>query len=888
MAARRLVLLCFVLAALDAATNAGPPPVTAEGPLVSPPVESGHRAEAIRRYEALLANPSPSLASRRDEILFRLGLLHLEEAQAAAPSSGVYGSREHYEQALSLFQRVLAKRDTIFREDSLYYRAIALEETHQAEEATTTFRTLLREFPSSSHAAEVWFRLANDAVQKNRLKDALAAYDEVLRRGDQRYRDQAAYMFAWTAFSVGQQDRARPTLMDLLQRLETGGQGDTSLHAEAVELLAKVIRSEGSTAVLSGPWVGARPAFAHTVLRRTAELFRETSAFHQAAISFEQLLREVPDLPDVDAVEKIVIDCYLKAGEPARAEEARVRLIQRHVSGGRLRRDALADIAPVLKDSALYRHKMARETRSPDAYRGAVDAYQMYADSVPESPARSEILFYQGEALKEAGDAGSAAERYRMVSESRDPAHGEEAGFRRIALLEDSKTKGLSSSFQILTAYEDYFRVYPTGVHEIELRERYAATLFDEKRYPEALAAGSQVVARANDPVRQNKMRFLLARAAFAAGDYFQCANWATQLLSQKDLASGTRSEVEEIHAATIYKAAESLKEKPVDAAAQFELLARLYPKNDLAPAALYNAATALRDAGEKARALALFHRLLELHPAAEVTRDATIAATAIYRELGDSAGAADLLERAAGRGGSAASGDLLFEAGLQARAANAPKRVISVFEKFLRAHPGNDLRSATARIAIAKASWQLDRDADTQRWARETLATAPLGTASGDDSQKVQVILAEARFLLGETALRRYSAIRLTEPVAKNLKLKQAALEEALRSFTEAAGYGFADVSLASYYKIGYAQLDFVNAVMQAPRPRNLSVTERVQYDALLREQMAPYREGAEKSFRLTLEQGKTAGVENEWTARARIALGEFGGEEPPILPGT
>ena len=112
--------------------------------------------------------------------------------------------------------------------------------------------------------------------------------------------------------------------------------------------------------------------------------------------------------------------------------------------------------------------------------------------------------------------------------------------------------------------------------------------------------------------------------------------------------------------------------------------------------------------------------------------------------------------------------------------------------------------------------------------------------------------------------------------------------MEETVRHFTEAAGYSFADVSLASYYKIGYAQLDFANAVMQAPRPRNLSPTERVQYEALLREQVSPYRQAAEKSFRLTLEQGKTAGVENEWTARARGALGEFGGEAPPILPGS
>ena len=886
---RRVVFLYALLAALGPAIpKAAPPPEIVPGSSETGPVESGHRSEAIRRYEALLANPSPALAGRQDELMFRLGVLYLEEVQAAGPGRGSYGSRESYDRALSLFQRVLGKRESIFREDTLYYRAIALEDIGRSEEAATSFRTLLREFPSSSHAAEVWFRLANEAVQKHRLRDALAAYEEVLRRGDQRYRDQASYMFAWTAFSLGQSGRSRPTLVDLLQRLETGGQRDTSLYAEAIELLAKVIRSEGNTAVLSGPWIGARPAFAQAVLRRTADLFRETSAYRQAALSYEQLAREYPDLADGDAVEKLAIDCYLKAGDPGRAEDARMRLIQRHLSGSRLKSEALTEIGPILKDSAVYIHQQARETKRTDLYHQAIDAYQMFAESVPDGPSRWEIVFFQAEALKEAGDLGSAAERYRLISESKDPAHGEEAGFRRIVLLEELKNHGLASVSQVLPAYEDYFRAYPAGAHELELRERYAGYLFDEKRYADSLREGSQVVARAADPAERRKMRLLLARASFATGDYFQCANWATQLLSDRDLAADSRNEVEDIHATAIYKGAESLKDKPLDSAAQYELLVRLYPRHKFAPAALYNAASGLRDSGEKARALGLFRRLVETYPAADVTHDATAAATAIYKELGDPTGAADLLERAAGAPGAPPSTDLLFEAGLAARAANSPERTIALFKKFLDARRENDLRSSTARIAIAKAHWQLGHAAEAGRVARETIATAPLAETPGENSQKVQLILAEARFLLGDTALRRFSEIRLSEPVAKSLKLKQSAMEEAVQNFTEAATYGFADVSLASYYKIGYAQSDFADAVMQAPRPRNLSPTERVQYEALLREQVSPYRQAAEKSFRLTLEQGKAAGVENEWTARARVALDGFGGETPPILPGT
>jgi len=125
-----------------------------------------------------------------------------------------------------------------------------------------------------------------------------------------------------------------------------------------------------------------------------------------------------------------------------------------------------------------------------------------------------------------------------------------------------------------------------------------------------------------------------------------------------------------------------------------------------------------------------------------------------------------------------------------------------------------------------------------------------------------------------------------LSEPIAMSLKKKQQAMELALDDLRAAAAYGFADVSLASYYKIGYLQLDFANAVMQAPRPKTLTADQRNQYDALLSEQMKPYREGAEKAFRTTLEQAKVAGVDNEWVSRARSALVQFGGERPAAAP--
>ena len=190
MSRTSVVLASLLIAAT--VVSAQTPPTDSAPRRVESASESSARNEAIRRYQNLLNSNSPAISTSRDEILFRLGLLYLEEAQAAGPGVGSYGNRDRYEQALSLFQQVLAKPGSIFREEALYYQAIAYEETGRSEQALNAFRTIAREYPSTVRASEVYFRLGNDAVQKNRIAEAANDYQEVLRRVDARYRDQSA------------------------------------------------------------------------------------------------------------------------------------------------------------------------------------------------------------------------------------------------------------------------------------------------------------------------------------------------------------------------------------------------------------------------------------------------------------------------------------------------------------------------------------------------------------------------------------------------------------------------------------------------------------------------------------------------------------------------
>ncbi|MEA2624163.1 MAG: hypothetical protein QOD06_208 [Candidatus Binatota bacterium] len=806
-----LLLVPPLLAAVIAAAEE---PVLIVPPSAAPAAESeGDRTESIRRYQQLLASSSAELSTPRDEITFRLAVLLLEEAQAA-PGGGA-ANRQQIERATALLEETLRQPASPYREDALYFRALALEESGRHDEAIEEFRAFVRELPASGHAAELWFRLGNDAVQRNQPADAVPAYEEVLRRADPRYHDQAAYLLGWSAFAAHQDARARTTLVELLESLERGRRQSESLYSQSIELLAKIVRAEGDLSVYAGPRIrgsggsGGQPEFVGRALRRTADLFAETSAYADAARAYEQLLRDFPDRDDAADVEARALDAYRKAGDETAAETARERLIQRRVAAAAIDPAASGEVGPLLRDSAIHHHERARQQKTADAYRVAIDAYQKYADSQPVGAGKNEAEFFQAEALKEMGDAAGAAERYRIVAEIRDAAHGEDAAFRRVALLEELSRAGGSSIDDVIAACRDYSRLFPGGPRETELGVRQATIFYERQRWAEALAAGNAVIDRIASGGGRAALELMLARAALASGDAARASASASRAAAEPEAPKETRTAADEVIASARTKLADALAaERPADAAA-------------------------------------LYREVVESQPGAVAARDAALAGAGIYRRLGDAGSA------------------------------------ITLYEKFLGTSPPDDLRAVRVRAELARALLDAGRDADAERFAREAGARAPVGL-SGEEIGRLEGALAEARLVLADVALRRFDAVQLVEPVERALDAKRRALDEALTRLREAATYGFADVSLASYYKIGYAQLRFAEALLEAPRPRNLNHEEQDRYDTLLREQASPYRLEAEKAFRLTLERAHAAGVENEWTALARGALGRFAAAGP------
>jgi tetratricopeptide (TPR) repeat protein len=117
---------------------------------------------------------------------------------------------------------------------------------------------------------------------------------------------------------------------------------------------------------------------------------------------------------------------------------------------------------------------------------------------------------------------------------------------------------------------------------------------------------------------------------------------------------------------------------------------------------------------------------------------------------------------------------------------------------------------------------------------------------------------------------------VLLVEPLAKQLKLKKARMEEALKAYAVATDYGVADVSTAATYHVAAIYQDFGKAMLASQRPKKLSKIELEQYNVMLEEQAFPFEEKAIELHELNAHRA-AQGVYDDWVKKSFAALREL-----------
>jgi TolA-binding protein len=842
----------------------------------------------------------------RPEALRRLGDLEIERSESRqAPETQVKGATD-YRAAIAMYQDLLKAHPNYAGNDRVLYQlARAYEASGDLRQSLRTLDQLIARYPATPYRAEAEFRRGELLFTARDYGAAQQAYEAVMSGGEgSLYYERALYMHGWSHFKQLQYDSALQSFFRVLDRKLIGRVRPESAEVPQMsradaEMVDDTFRAMSlSLSALDG--AESIPRYIHNtrqqyeflVYRELGDLYRKQERAKDAADSYQAFARRHPTHPQSAHMQVRVIEVYQQAGFASATVEAKKTFVTQYGLDSAYRqanRDTYDRVQPLvrthLEDLARHYHAAAQKTKQTADYQEATRWYRGFLKAFPADPKAPGMNFLLAEMLYEDKRYAEAAVEYEMTA-YHYAAHAQaaEAGYRALlAHAEDEKRaapgdkpaiqkRGIESGLRFATA------------HPGDARTAAVLTSAAEKLYarhdPEQARAVAQRVLNL-EPQAQPALRrtawTVMAHVDFERGAFDRAEHeykQALALLADKDAARGPLTER---LAASVYKQGEQARAAGhlAEAVTHFERVALVAPASPMRATAEYDAAATLITAKQWNGAARILEDFRVRYPGHALQDEVTSKLAAVYLENRQWDKAATELEHMAAAGKEPKlAREALWQAAELYEKGGKRAQAAAAYERYVKQNPEPFETAIEARHRLAEISRQDGQAARRTAWLKELVKTEQSGAEARTD--RTRYLAAQASLVLAEPYYEDYRRVALVEPLKKNLKLKKAKMEEALKAYTVAVDYGVADVATASTFKIADLYHDFSRALLESQRPKGLKADELEQYNVLLEEQAYPFEEKAIEVHEVNAR--RTAkGLYDQWVQRSFTALGKL-----------
>jgi tetratricopeptide (TPR) repeat protein len=292
-------------------------------------------------------------------------------------------------------------------------------------------------------------------------------------------------------------------------------------------------------------------------------------------------------------------------------------------------------------------------------------------------------------------------------------------------------------------------------------------------------------------------------------------------------------------------------------------------PDSDIRATAEYDAAAALINLNDWDRAAVVLEEFRRDYPDSEFADDVTQKLAVSYLNSGRGVEAAQEFERIAVAETSTdeVRREALWKAADLYKGTGTISSEKRVLENIISRYPDPLSESIEGRyrlLEIERAAG--DQAAVTARLQELVRVDA---TAGSQRSERTKYLAARASLELAEPELRKFSVVRLTQPLADSMKLKRSLMEDVITAYTNAADYGVAEVTTAATFRLGEVYEQFSADLMESERPADLDALALEEYELLLEEQIYPFEEKAIDLYKTNA--GRTVdGVYDEWVRKS------------------
>lgn len=885
------------------------------------------RTVAVDTTAGIASGPEQAVAAYRDflksapqdrqvaEAMRRLGDLEMDRVDAAL-AGGAAGGAAVYRGAIDEYLGYLkAYPDQPGNDRVLYQLARAYELAGELPRALATLDQLVQRYPQTRYVDEANFRRGELLFTTGSYAAAEAAFATVLGREQPTpFHDRSLYMRGWSQFKQSRLEEALQSFFGVLDLKLAGVEADGELSSAAgltradrelvedtlrvVSLSLQNLQGADSIAQFTG---GPRRLYEVRVYEALGEMYVRQERIKDAADTFAAFARRNPLHTQAPLLQARVIDIYQGNGFATLALDAKREYVERYGAGSELRRTnvevwqrAQPLVRTHLAELAQHHHAAAQKDRKADDYQQAARWYREYLAAFADDPQAPEKNFLLAELLFEQRRFEEAAVEYERVAYGY-PAHprSADAGYAALLCYAEQGRGGVEAA---RLASER------AGVASaLRFADRFAGdarvgrvlTSTAEAMYRQGQAERSGEVAgrvlRLDPPASPEDRRtasLVAAHAAFDLAAFDRAEAGYREVLALTGPQDRSRGDLTERIGASIYKQGEQARaeNRLVEAVNHFERVAAAAPESAAAAAAQVDAAAALIGLKDWDRAAALLVEFRSRRPNHPLAKDAGEKLAAIYLEQGRWAQAGAELERmAASQADPALAREALWQAADLYEKAEALPAAVRAYERYLKQYPQPLPPALEARYRLALLARKTG-DGKRELALMKEVQQADLA-AGAARSDRTRYLGAMATVALAGPPREEFRKVRLVEPLQRQLKLKKARMDEALKAYGRAADYGVAEAVTAATFHSAELYAEFGRALLDSQRPKGLKKAELEQYDVLLEEQAFPFEEKAIELHEANARRA-AGGIYDQWVkssygALARLRPVQFGKSE-------
>lgn len=891
------------------------------------------------------------------------------KTRSAKPPVAVYkNSDASLYNATQIFRKLVNKFPKHPRTDAVLYALGNTLGRLNDDNAVNYYKQMIKSHPKSPLVPDAWLALGEFYFDKHDIKSARESYEKVMGFKSHRAYPYAVYKLGWCFYNsqgVGEKNpgenlRKSIAAFQLVVKISSGEKKQNfNLRNEALRDLVMAYAEAEDT---EGAWayfrdIGEKDRF-YNMLERMGSLYTEAGKDLKAIEVYTRLVKESPNRKNNPTIYQKMVALYDNAQkfpdvvQTLRTMKNNFVSASAWISANSTDKKSLTE-ANNLTERTMHRygtmfHSRGQKIKNPELESHAAEIYGMYLETFADLEPAYDIRFYLADIQSAQKKYIQASANFVMVAKQKpkDGKHLKESAFNAVdaisTLVAGTKFGPVPPPAQATTAleipkirklYADtidfYVGILPNETAGLPMRFTAAQIYFDYGHYPEAIKRFDQL-AGTYSTTKQGQTAARTIIAYFnEKSDWNNVVLYGKKFQNDKGLAADQAVKKfidNSLRSALFNSAIASEKNKDYSKAADaFLEFQKLFPQDQNADRALFNASLNQFKGGKVQESIETQKRLLSVYSKSELCADVTanlaetheaIAqfepaaetyrkfaefypndkraplslynAAVLYRGINKMEFAAksfsDLYSRYPNH---PAASDAILESARIRESTRDEKGAISAYQMY--AHSAGGKGKDDGLFAEAKTiELRLASDSKNEG-ARKDLGKLiyQLKSKNAPKAFAARRIVAKILFNDQENSVKNFRSLALDngKEIERQAAAKQAKLVRLANAYQEIILLGNAEFAVASYYRLGELHEDFASALFNAPAPNGASQKDATEFKSQLEKAAFPLKEEATKFYETAFRQSSEVETFSPWTQKTYQKMVQIAPDKYPSV---